>query len=129
MALHHRQLAKGFWVVLGTVSLITGTIGIFLPLLPTTPFLLLTAFCYARGSEKLHSWLLSHRQLGPPIHDWQKRRVIRLRTKIFVSFLMAGSLSFPLYFVPTVPIAARLVIGLFCGSVLLFIWMQKSGEG
>ncbi|MDR2823760.1 MAG: YbaN family protein, partial [Prevotellaceae bacterium] len=55
---------KYLLIVLGVISLAWGVLGIFLPLLPTTPFLLLSAFLFARSSEKLHSWLLNHKILG-----------------------------------------------------------------
>ena len=52
-------IVRWLWIIAGSISLALGIIGIFLPLLPTTPFLLLTAACYARGSSRLHNWLLN----------------------------------------------------------------------
>ena len=69
------------YMAVGCVSLVLGVIGIPLPLLPTTPFLLLAAFCFARGSERLHNWLLDHHRLGPPIHRWQEHRAISRNAK------------------------------------------------
>jgi uncharacterized membrane protein YbaN (DUF454 family) len=69
-------------IVLGIISLAVGILGIFLPLLPTTPFLLLSAFLFARSSEKLHSWLLNHKILGKYICDFLQDRTIPLRIKI-----------------------------------------------
>lgn len=65
-----------------------GVLGIALPLLPTTPFLLLAALCFSRGSERIHQWLLSHPTLGPPILDWQNKRAIARRTKVVASISM-----------------------------------------
>jgi len=59
------------WLIFGFTALILAIIGIILPLLPTVPFLLLAAFCFARSSEKIHKWLLNHPKYGPPIHNWQ----------------------------------------------------------
>ena len=56
-------------IVVGTLSLVLGIVGVFVPLLPTTPFLLLAAACYARGSERLYRWLVGHRYLGQYIRD------------------------------------------------------------
>ncbi len=70
-------------VICGTVALALGIIGIFLPVLPTTPFLLLAAACYARGSARLHGWLVNNRFLGEYIRDYRDRRAIKLNVKIF----------------------------------------------
>lgn len=86
--------------ILGTVSLGLGVLGIFLPLLPTTPFLLLAAFCYVRGSPRMHHWLLSHRMLGPYIRDFQSGRGIPLRTKVIALGLMWLSLAFSAWVMP-----------------------------
>lgn len=65
----------------GTVSLALGLIGVVLPGLPTTPFVLLAAACYARASPRLHGWLLNHRFLGPMVRDWEQHRSLTRRTK------------------------------------------------
>lgn len=68
--------------VLGSVALILGIIGIFLPLLPTTPFLLLAAALYFRSSQRLYDWLLNHPQLGVYIKNFREHRAIPLRVKV-----------------------------------------------
>ena len=69
-------------VILGTLSVGLGIIGIFLPLLPTTPFLLLAAVCYARSSDRFYNWLLNNRWIGSYIKNYRERRGISLRIKI-----------------------------------------------
>ena len=71
------------WSLAGTVALALGLVGIFLPVLPTTPFLLLAAACYARGSARLHDWLMNNRFLGQYIRDYRDRRAVRLSVKVF----------------------------------------------
>ena len=71
-----RRLA---WLVLAYVTLALGVIGIFVPGLPTTPFVLLSAYAAARGSRRLHAWLLAHRQFGPMIRDWQATGAVSRR--------------------------------------------------
>ncbi|MEX1170569.1 MAG: YbaN family protein [Chloroflexota bacterium] len=70
-------------VICGTVALALGVMGIVLPLLPTTPFLLLAAACYARGSPRLHGWLMNNRFLGEYIRDYRERTAIKRNIKIF----------------------------------------------
>ena len=69
-----------------TISLALGILGIFLPLLPTTPFLLLTAALYFKGSFRLYNWLLNHRYFGPYIRNYRENKAIPLRAKIVSSY-------------------------------------------
>lgn len=70
-------------ITIGSISVGLGVIGIFLPLLPTTPFLLVGAYCYFEGSPKLYTWLLSNRYLGEYIRNFREHKSIPLGTKIF----------------------------------------------
>lgn len=70
------------YILLGSICLCLGIIGIFVPLLPTTPFLLLTAALYFRGSDRLYCWLLGHKYLGPYIRNFREYRAIPMRAKI-----------------------------------------------
>ena len=76
------------YLMLGWFSLITGIIGIFLPLLPTTPLVLLAAWCFSRSSERFHTWLIEHKVFGPILRDWQSSdgipRKARNRAIIFM---------------------------------------------
>lgn len=69
-------------IIAGTAFLILGAVGVFVPVLPTTPFLLLTAFFYLRGSARLHAWLIYHRLFGDYIYNYVHFRAIKKRTKI-----------------------------------------------
>lgn len=69
------------WLLAGLLSLATGIVGIFLPLLPTTPFVLLAAFCFSRGSTRCEHWLLNHPRFGPMVRDWREHHAIPLRAK------------------------------------------------
>ena len=79
----------------GTVSLGLGIVGVVLPGLPTTPFVLLAAACYARASPRLHGWLLRHRVFGPMVRDWETHRSLTRRTKTVaqVSMVLMVGLS------------------------------------
>lgn len=84
-------MATPLWLLLGLASTAAGLAGIVLPLVPTTPFLLLAAYCFARSSPVLHNWLLTHPTLGKPIDDWQRHRAISRRTKVTSIAVMAAA--------------------------------------
>lgn len=91
---HEVRPLKAGWkrnllIVAGTLSFALGVLGIFLPLLPTTPFLLLAGACYARASTKFYNWLMNHRVLGGYIRDWRSNKGIPVRTKVLALSLMA----------------------------------------
>jgi uncharacterized membrane protein YbaN (DUF454 family) len=69
-------MMRGLWLALGGVFLGLGLLGVVLPVLPTTPFLLLAAGCFARSSPRLHGWLLAHPVFGPPIRNWEENGAI-----------------------------------------------------
>ena len=78
------------WWLLAYASLALGLVGIALPGLPTVPFVLLSAFAAARGSQRLHAWLLQHRQFGPMIRDWQRYGAVSRRAKRLATGMMAA---------------------------------------
>lgn len=82
------------YIVIGTISLILGIIGIFLPLLPTTPFLLLTAAMYFRSSPRLYNWLIQQKYLGSYIRNFREHKAIPLHAKIVPVSLVWISLSY-----------------------------------
>ena len=92
------------WLLLGLLSLALGAIGAFLPLLPTVPFLLLSAFFFARSSDRLHDWLIGHPFFGPPIIRWRERGSISRKAKLAatVSVVIAFGISLQLGVKPTV---------------------------
>ncbi len=81
------------WLLLGLVSVALGVIGLVLPLLPTTPFLLLGAYGFARSSPRLHAWLIHHPQLGGYIRDWQAHRAIDRRAKRLAAGMMVAAFA------------------------------------
>ena len=85
---------KYILLFLGTLSLSLGIIGIFLPVMPTTPFLLLAATLYMRSSERLYNWLLSHHYLGEYIRNFREYKAIPLRVKVVSVSLVWGTLLF-----------------------------------
>ncbi len=120
------QSAKRFfWMVCGCITLGLGIAGYILPLLPGTVFLLIAAFCFSRGSERLHNWLITHKHFGPPILDWTNHGAIPRRAKILATIMMVGTIlaSYLLAAPQPVIIAQAVILPLVC----LFIWSRPAG--
>ncbi|NLE44032.1 MAG: DUF454 domain-containing protein [Chloroflexi bacterium] len=90
---------KRILVLTGVLSLALGIVGVFLPLVPTTPFLLLAAACFARSSEQLYRWLMHHKVLGPYIRCYREHKAITLRAKLGTLFLLWGTILYSAAFV------------------------------
>ena len=107
----------------GWISLVLGIIGIFLPLLPTTPFVLLSAYCFSKSSSRLHHWLVNQPRLGPMIQNWEQQGSISLNAKVTATILMIGLFSFSLLFFD---FSVLLKGALVCTAtgVLGFIWTR-----
>jgi uncharacterized membrane protein YbaN (DUF454 family) len=75
-------MMRGAYIIAGTIALIIGAIGVFLPVIPTTPLVLLAAACYYRGSDRLHAWILSSRWFGETIKNYQEGRGLTRDTKL-----------------------------------------------
>ena len=85
--------ARALWLAVGFLATGCGIAGVVLPLVPTTPFLLLAAFAFARSSPRLHDWLVNHPRFGPPIADWQAHGAISRRTKLVAAAVMIATLA------------------------------------
>jgi uncharacterized membrane protein YbaN (DUF454 family) len=113
------RAARIGWLAVGLVALALGALGIALPLLPTTPFVLVAAFAFAQSSEKLHQWLLEHNVFGPLIENWRAHGAISRRAKIIsvVSMIAVLAVSVTMA-VPTYVIVVQAVV---LGASALFI--------
>jgi uncharacterized membrane protein YbaN (DUF454 family) len=115
---------RHFFTACGILSLVIGVLGIFLPLLPGTPFLILAAMCFSRGSERFHAWLVEHPRLGPGIRDWQENGVIRTRYKWLATVMMSISCTAMLTR-PRIPLAGKIGFAVFAAALLLVIWTRN----
>lgn len=116
---------RWIYLTLGWVFLALGVLGIFLPVLPTTPFILLAAWGFSRGSERLHRALLEHRRFGPLIRDWEEHRVIRLRAKILATTMIVMVVGFML-FATAAPTWSKILTGILVGWGMIFVWTRDS---
>jgi hypothetical protein len=83
-----KELIKKLLILIGTISVALAILGMFLPVLPTTPFLLLAAICYARGSKRFYHWLMTNRWCGQYIRNYREGKGIPLRQKLFTILLL-----------------------------------------
>lgn len=88
------MLKKYILMGIGCLSLCLGVVGLFLPLFPTTPFLLLTSYCFVRSSPQLHNWLIHHRIFGSYIDSYVTHRAVKRRAKLLALLLLWSSLAF-----------------------------------
>ncbi|HEY1027232.1 MAG TPA: YbaN family protein [Pseudomonas sp.] len=119
----HRSVRYALLAV-GWLSVVLGVIGIFLPVLPTTPFLLLAAACFVRSSRRFYLWLVMHPRLGPWIRDYLDGQGIPRKAKVYALTLMWSSIALSCYLVPH--LWARVFMLTSAVLVSVYILRQKT---
>jgi hypothetical protein len=115
---------KFLWLLAGLTSVAIGAVGLVVPLLPTTPFLLVSAFAFARSSERLHSWLREHRSFGPLIDNWHRDGSIDRKVKrIAIVFILLTPVVTWLFGVPLWVIACQVAV---LSAAAIFILTRPS---
>ena len=121
-AQRHARPVRAVFIVLGTVFLGLGALGLVLPVLPTTPFVLLAAACYLRASERLHRRLVTSRTFGPTIVAWQEHGAIPPRAKAIAIALIALTFGLSVLFVVEPPLMRA---GLVALGIVLSVWLLR----
>ena len=93
-----RAARNAVLIVLGWGFVALGVVGVVLPVLPTTPFMLIALWCFARSSKRFHDWLYHHRLFGPPLRKWDRYGVIPVSAKVFACTAMSASLIYIIFF-------------------------------
>ena len=101
---------KYFYITLGFLALGIGLIGVILPILPTTPFLLVTSFCFARGSERFHTWFTNSNIYKKHLESFVKERAMTLKQKVVLLSFVNFMLAFPLILVDVLPIRITIIV-------------------
>ncbi|MGE3811390.1 MAG: YbaN family protein [Candidatus Nanopelagicales bacterium] len=114
------------WLGLGAGSVLVALIAVALPLVPSTPFLLVAAFAFARSSDRLHTWLHEHPRLGPPLADWNNGRLVRRSAKRLatISIALAFGVSVALGLKPWILVVQAVVLT----SVVAYIWTRPEPD-
>ena len=115
---------KIFLTIVGSLAVVLAILGIFLPLLPTTPFLLLASACYLRGSKRMHRWLLNNKVFGEYLRNFEEGKGIPIRAKITAIVLLWASLAFSIYQVGIMPL--RFMLVLLGSGVSIFLLKMKT---
>jgi len=115
-------------IVAGSVSVALGTLGVFLPLLPTTPFLLLAAACFIRSSDRLYAWLMNNKVLGPYIRNYREKRGMTLGTKVTVLSLLWLTIGYSAIFA-TELLVVRIVLAMIAIAVSVHVASLRTLTG
>lgn len=118
-------MKQAIFFCVGVLALLSGLIGVVLPLLPTTPFVLVAAWCFARSSPRFHRMLLAHRLFGPLIRDWEQHGIIPFKVKCLSTTMMLVMVSYPLLF-KSFDLSLKALVVLTVVIALSYIWSRPS---
>ena len=121
----HTKLYRVLLLSLGFVSLALGILGIFLPLLPTTPFLLLSAWLFCRSSGKAYAWLISHKIVGGYIRSFREQKAIPLHAKIISVTMLSATMAYSIVCVVSI-IWLKILLGAVACGVAVHILSYKT---
>lgn len=119
-----QNISKPVWNIAGSFFVVVGVVGIFVPLLPTTVFLLLAAACYNKGSERFHHWLIHNKLLGPYIQNFKQKNGIPMAVKIRTIILLWLTIGLSIYWVNMWHVTVILL--LVAVGVTLFLLTRKT---
>lgn len=115
---------KAIWTALGILSLGIAYVGVVTPGIPYSPFIVFAAYCFSKGSERMHKWIYNHKLFGPFLTNWSTKRVFPLKMKFFMLGMM--TLSLILMAVGTVPLKGIVFTGIFMICVATWAWRYPS---
>lgn len=122
---HGRMVLKPLLFLLGWVFFGLGALGVLVPGLPTTPFMLLALWAFSRSSRRFHDWLYTHPFFGPSLQEWERHRVVSLRVKIVSLLAMVGAMTY-MVFGAQVPAWAIALTASVMAYGAWFIWTKPS---
>ena len=111
------------WKILGFISLGMAYVGLITPGIPYSPFVVFAAYCFAKGSPKMHAWLYNHKIFGPFLTNWVEKRVFPTKMKFFMLAMMSTSLIIMSF---TVPVRGVVYTGIFMAFVAVWAWRYPS---
>ncbi len=118
------RLKRLLWNTGGTIALALGLIGIVIPVMPTTPFLLVAAACYLRGSRRMYDWLLGNRWFGTYLLDYVEGRGIPIRTKVLTIVFLWSAIVFSMVFFTSDPILRIILLAVAAGVTVHLVMVK-----
>lgn len=119
------MLIRHSYFLLGWLFFALGVLGVVLPVMPTTPFMLLALWAFSRSSQHFHDWLYNHAFFGPPLQQWQQYRVVPLGIKLLAISFMMMSMVYLLFFSP-LPDWVNIVSGLIMSATAIYLLSKPS---
>ena len=116
------SVVRWVFLLLGSIFFALGIIGVVLPVLPTTPFILLAAGCWARGSKRFYHWLINHKYFGKIVRDWEARRAVPRYAKWLACIMMGLSVAMLFYRLPDSKLWLAWVTAAICTGVGVYLW-------
>jgi len=117
-------MKKTIYIIIGTITLILGVIGIIVPILPTTPFILLSGYFYLRSSKRLYQWLINHRILGKYIYNYVEHKAIPKRAKI--SAIMLICITIPITIILLDKLVFTIILPIIAIMVIIYLLKLKT---
>ena len=120
------KISKVIFITVGCICLALGTVGIILPILPTVPFFMATAFCFAKSSERLHSWFVSRNMYKKHLQSFVEKRGMLMKTKLTILTTVTFLMGFGFVMMSRVPVARVILAVVWVCHVVYFVFGVKT---
>ena len=125
---HNSAAMRWMFVTLGWIFFILGIIGILLPVMPTAPFIMLAAGCWARSSKRFHFWLINHKYFGKYVRDWEENHAVPFYAKWLATIMMSLSTAMLFYKLPAGNQWMAWVVAVVCSGVALYLFRLPNAK-
>lgn len=119
---HKSPTVRWLFLILGWLFFVLGIIGVLLPVMPTAPFILLAAGCWARSSRRFHFWLINHKYFGKFIRDWEDHHAVPFYAKVLATIMMTISTTMLFYRLPADTMWMAWLVALVCSGVAVYLF-------
>ena len=125
---HNNPTVRWMFLIFGWVFFALGIIGILLPVMPTAPFILLAAGCWARSSKRFHFWLINHKYFGKYVRDWEESHAVPRYAKWLATIMMSLSTAMLFYQLPAANQWMAWVVAIVCSGVAIYLFRLPNAQ-